>query len=513
MASFASGIDFVPVKTYYQPSELFFMPPQYLYGASVQGIQGFIFETGKLKEIAGGSELVEQICTRAFSDLAGITDSDPNLQLAAAGNIKYLFTSREACERVVRAFPRLAMQMAPGITISQAVVPIEGDFAADAATYTNALEQQLRAQRSRPPVQHGLGWMVSERSRRTGKPGVEWDKKVAIDLGQQAKREAIKSAKSSLLSKLMPETKGKGYDKLFANDITDISGGVEKGWIAIIHADGNDLGKKIMKMADEKATSAQFRDMSRRLEAATTSAAQSAFSRVVRGNNEKRLYPIRPIVLGGDDLTVIIRGDLALRFTEAFLEAFEQETQRQFQGFGYDFDEGLTACAGIAYIKPNYPFHYGADLAETLCGQAKKVSKGFGEARTPSCLLFHKVHASFIEDYSTMVEKEFTANGVRLDYGPYFLTTRPGYATTNDLRDWIRLLGETKSPRSRLRNWLSDLQVNPAAAQQQLYRICQITDSSYVRDLKLSDPFIKREQAHTHLYDAIALSSIEPPQQ
>ena len=31
-------------------------------------------------------------------------------------------------------------------------------------------------------------------------------------------------------------------------------------------------------------------------------------------------YPFRPVVLGGDDLTVIIRGDLAIRFTMEFLK-------------------------------------------------------------------------------------------------------------------------------------------------------------------------------------------------
>ena len=35
--------------------------PKFLYGAAVQGIQSFIFQTNALKEIAGASELVEQI--------------------------------------------------------------------------------------------------------------------------------------------------------------------------------------------------------------------------------------------------------------------------------------------------------------------------------------------------------------------------------------------------------------------------------------------------------------------
>ena len=34
---------------------------KYLYGAAVQGIQGFIFQTNKLRDIVGASELVERI--------------------------------------------------------------------------------------------------------------------------------------------------------------------------------------------------------------------------------------------------------------------------------------------------------------------------------------------------------------------------------------------------------------------------------------------------------------------
>lgn len=38
----------------------------YLYGASIQGIQSFIFQTDRLKDIVGASELVEQACTDMF---------------------------------------------------------------------------------------------------------------------------------------------------------------------------------------------------------------------------------------------------------------------------------------------------------------------------------------------------------------------------------------------------------------------------------------------------------------
>ena len=47
---------------------------QYLYGAAVQGIQSFIFQTNKLRDIVGASELVNQICTELFEDVAGKAD-------------------------------------------------------------------------------------------------------------------------------------------------------------------------------------------------------------------------------------------------------------------------------------------------------------------------------------------------------------------------------------------------------------------------------------------------------
>jgi len=41
----------------------------YLYGASVQGIQSFIFETNELKNIVGASEIIEKICTSLFKQV------------------------------------------------------------------------------------------------------------------------------------------------------------------------------------------------------------------------------------------------------------------------------------------------------------------------------------------------------------------------------------------------------------------------------------------------------------
>lgn len=485
---------------------------RYLYGAAIQGIQSFIFETNKLKEIAGASELVDYICSDLFQVTVGKSYfNKENLLIGAAGNIKYLFEEEKSCQSLALIFPRKVMQLAPGITISQAVVKVEGELTQD---HIQKLETRLKIQRNRSTVQHGLGLMISERSRRTGKPGVDWEKKTVIDAAQRAKRGSTEDSKISLLKKLVPDSKGKQYHKRFPEEMEDIAGKDKKNWVAVVHADGNDLGKKIMAMVAPKKET--FRKLSEKIGNATEQAAREAFELVVKRNTkEGNLFPFRPIVLGGDDLTVIIRGDLALDFTHAFLKAFEEETAKEFKNFeSAHFHEGLTACAGIAYVKGNYPFHYGVHLADALCAEAKKVAKEKNQERTPSCLLFHKVHSSFIEAYKDIVKQELTAGQIRLDYGPYFLKPQSGYATVEELNSWIKILNEDASPKSRLRNWLTELRENQEAAAQQLDRIRRITDHRYVQKLNLKEPFtdrIDKKQdtfSHTHLFDAIALSSI-----
>lgn len=485
---------------------------KYLYGAAVQGIQSFIFETNKLQEIAGASELVDYICTDLFRETLGRSNYNAeNLLISAAGNIKYLFEEEKECQFLVSIFPRRVMQLAPGITISQAVVKVPRELTQE---HIQKLETRLKIQRNQATVQHGLGLMISERSRRTGKAGVDWVKGTVIDATQVAKRTFTKDSKVSLLKKLVPDSKGYQYNQLFPKEMEDIAGKDKKNWVAVIHADGNDLGKKIMAIdAPRKET---FRELSQKIGNATEQAAREAFDLVVRRNTKDGdFFPFRPIVLGGDDLTVIIRGDLAIDFTHAFLKAFEKQSSNEFQDFGSPkFHNGLTACAGIAFIKANYPFHYGAHLAEVLCTQAKKVAKKTNEDLTPSCLLFHKVHSSFIKDYKDIIEQELSTNQVRLDYGPYFLKPQSGDATVEELNHWIKILNEEASPKSRLRNWLTELQVNKSAADQQIDRIQRITSPRYVRELNLKDPFSERKDegqnkvTHTHLFDAIALSSI-----
>lgn len=510
---------------------------KYLYGASIQGIQSFIFQTNKLREIVGGSELVEEICTelfpKIFKDL-GLKYEESSLILGAAGNIKYEFPDKTSCMAVVRTFPKRVMEMAPGITVSQAVVKL-ADFKADMQT----LEDKLKIQRNKSDYVLGqIGpFMLAETARRTGGSGADYKNDEVLDHSQIAKLNKVDSAQSRLLKNLTGNDDLRQHD--LPLDIKDIDPLASNSrWIAVVHADGNNLGLKIMEIY--KSLSAEkikevIKAFSKVLNEATIAAAKDAYDQVVAPEVDKNSkLPIRPILIGGDDLTVIIRGDLAMEFTEAFLVAFEKQTQDRFRILEqtYQVEElglgkGLTACAGIAYIKPNYPFHYGADLSETLCGEAKKASKKIDPNFSPSSIYFHKVQSSYIGSFDSIKKGELTAQeNLRFDYGPYFIKKQEEYATIAQLNKWVEDANLKNSPKASIREWLGVVRNDAAHASFLLDRIIEKSKAEKF-DQKLSiktfrksmskeidsnenkkEDQVKENEKFTHLYDVISLPGI-----
>lgn len=466
----------------------------------MQGIQSFIFQTNKLKEIAGASELVEQICTAEFARGLGKTGeelkTDPDSIVTAAGNIKYVFDDGQQCRNVVKIFPKKMMEFAPGITISQAVVELPDDEEPDKSHF-DQLERKLRVQRNKPFRPFDVGLMAVNRSRKTGLPAVEErsikkeitiiDKGTACKLDVQTER---------VLNSFFNEIK-KNRIPYNMEDITH-SGNKDYSWLAIVHADGNNMGLKMQEMAGEIQKSGsvhygeKFRQFSLKLDEATRAAAQNAYKETIKKIPDYDNYsfePCRPIVIGGDDLTVIIRADLALDFTKEFLSGFETETEKRFAEMNIGaLKNGLTACAGISFIKNNYPFHYGYQLAETLCEEAKKRAKeGLSkDDLTPSCLMFHKVQDSFIEDYKEIRNRELKAGDIRFDFGPYYLkhNSKP---TITHLQECLRQLKdkEGNAIKSHLRQWLTDLHNKPELAEQKKLRLISLGNQQILHALNL----------------------------
>lgn len=441
----------------------------YLYGASVQGIQNFIFQTNELKDIVGASELVAQICTQLFRETVGELYRDEALIIGAAGNVRYYFDDLEVCAKTVRDFPRRVMIEAPGITISQAVVEMTGDF----PDRINELEEKLRSQRNQPQPSLTLGALGMKRSNKTGLPLVAPEgQDKSVDMTTAAKRRYIHALSLAKKSFYGTDSDKKVDADRYPYDIAKLTD--RNDWIAIVHADGNSLGQIVQRIGGDMA---QYRRFSQLLDEATERAANAAFEKL--GVREGDSYPLRPIVLGGDDMTVIIRGSLAIAYAQEFIRQFEYHTGREELGKIVQGATGLsclTACAGVAFIKSSYPFHYGYKLAEELCSAAKKDAKSHlatGES-IPSCLMFHKVEDSYVESYADIVERVLMpTDGVSFAFGPYYLAERTDYFTIEELLSYCDKLQkiDDEGVKSGLRQWLTHMHRSVDFASQHLDRM------------------------------------------
>ncbi|WCL81798.1 hypothetical protein PPO43_01640 [Saprospira sp. CCB-QB6] len=530
----------------------------YLYAAAVQGIQSFIFETNKLKEIAGASELVAKVSDKGefieFLKSVGVSKpSEENFLIAAAGNIKYIFDSKEDCEKVFREFPYHIAEKAPGITISQTALSIDREEINEKVIHD--LENRLKAERNRPMRPNTLSWMITARVPETGRPALgefpkeyvpeekktehaNRRKKLVGDLergelntGRYKKLMEISDSEDSLLERSLGIKK---KDKVchFAKELSDLCSEDGHSWLAMIHADGNDLGRiipKLFKGVKGQAFIDKQIKFSKALDKATINAVRTGLAAVFSDKDKFEKYyedklsvpvlGIRPIVIGGDDLSIMVPAEMALDFTAAFLKHFQQETKSEledvFKGTkGYEYvKNGLTACAGIAYVTEKFPFHYSADLAESLCSYTKKVAKQARakseESRgkenketilTPASLSFYKLESSYAKGYGDYLKKELLPPIYKLlkkepddnkdvekilnDRGalslnPYFLAEKPlmgseavvQQATVAELNNRLEILSKG-SLASRLRRVLSMLYTHkPGEIQFELERI------------------------------------------
>ena len=167
--------------------------------------------------------------------------------------------------------------------------------------------------------------------------------------------------------------------------------------------------------------------ISERLDAAVKLAFRSAWERVAKlarkdaedSNRRYTAIPVVPVILGGDDVTVITSGDYALPFAAAYLRYYEEATGNdpilRYLTPPEGQDTGpMTAAAGVAIVKRNFPFHIAYELAEKLVDRAKKV----GKTAQPPCstLDYHVLFDTTVLDPDEAIRgyERFTTRPFRL---------------------------------------------------------------------------------------------------
>jgi hypothetical protein len=485
----------------------------YLFEA--KSIQSYILATNRLKEMVGASELVESLCSRLLDDTLASLGGTGRVEFSRRGGGAFFAFSpdSEAIDGLTTLWPLLVRQYAPDLYFVHArAAGIDPRNAYDAA------HQQLLADRNRPVARLPQAGPFVQRNRRTGEPATTFAiRKNApasepVDAAIRRKLDFARGAK--LARRFAPDCRWDAWPLNLSPEEHDLETGAaetdgherdfpfpdERRYLALIHADGNGLGQLLMNLHSCTSSDnfiAVFRDFSEAVAGATQRAAQQATTTVLKPARMDDVFPARPIVLGGDDLTLIVRADLALSFTRHFLAAFASESEAALRRLAdhHRLDKlptHLTACAGIAYTKASQPFYMLHELAEGLCKHAKRCAKATPNSskEVPSALAFHRVTTALTDDYREVLAHELTADKFRQTLECYALEAECGLPVLDCLIALKELLDDRQMSRGPTRQLLGLVGRDMAQARRHYNRWREIMNQRLPRELGRFDTLL-----------------------
>ena len=156
--------------------------------------------------------------------------------------------------------------------------------------------------------------------------------------------------------------------------------------LAIVHIDGNSMGKRIKALMEHETNYQQAMDKMKKVSESINISFQKAFEQMEEkvtewaertpGEDVKKRY-IRKIICAGDDITFVCTGKLALTLVEVFVHVLNQKEMYSDENSGKENPEKkrFSVCAGIAYMYSHFPFSDAYRIAEQCCENAKKKAK------------------------------------------------------------------------------------------------------------------------------------------
>ncbi|NTU74152.1 hypothetical protein HGB07_08500 [Candidatus Roizmanbacteria bacterium] len=524
----------------------------YSYCFEARGIQQYILETGKLKDMVGASRLVDELCQFSGSDdlLQKVIDA-LSLDVAkvrflrrAGGAFIALLSNKEDAIALQNLWTLLISHYSPGLEWVDALE--EGN------TEQEVVElgiRKLLSRRNNPPVSLPEAGPFVQFSSRTGRAGVEKKGDEWLDNSTSRKRK-MNNGSDDVGRHFLPQVFCKSHVWAHSFDEKDDGNnrlmpfleGAERT-LGVIHADGNGLGVALQSLQEATKNLPRYQELfwnfSCAIATATRNAVLVATEKVLIPNAQNKghysILPARPLVLGGDDMTIIVRGDLALEYLNVFLQAFETASHEQLGPLHSEIDklpEKLTACGGIAFIKTGQPFLQAYALAESLCAHCKKqstVSEGF----KPSSLAFYRVTTSSIGKYDRILNDVETYS----HDGTYYSKIMGAYDVCDssasdlprfsDLKKLNELLTDDQNnvfPSSYARRLLTEMSRSPHLVSEIYQRWRQMIKKGNELDLEEFDAIMKRlrvdkpeespftkeinNRSYTPLGDVISLNSI-----
>lgn len=404
-------------------------------------------------------DVVREFYRIAQSNPGPLEKDGIEIVVATSGKAVLLVKEKETAKAIISQVTWKALEEAPGTVVRGVITEI--DLAGSAGEAHEAVKhvhrgiEALRLDLPSPELRFPT-LPILQPCRSSGLPAVgvreqnafyddeesTYEIAAPVQAKEQARWDGLWRMRNALgcIGERLPDN----VDKLFEDQVD---------WLGVIHADGNGFGQLFLEFneyLDPELTGAlayfdAYRQFSLSLELCGIEAFRKALEHLEKqqdrqreqkngqtGRDEpaagdgSRSRPKRdpllvvPLVLGGDDLTVVCDGRQAVEFAARYLEEFEKATENpDLDGFKSNIPAiaehaktQLGAAAGVAIVKPHFPFHRAYDLAEDLTKSAKAAKRLLATKDRPclsvSALDFQTVYENGAADLSLMREAWIT---------------------------------------------------------------------------------------------------------
>lgn len=363
----------------------------------VLGVQRFVFLSNRLRDVVTGSYLIHW-STSVEGALKGLVPTDKIL-LAGGGNAIVETGSMQDARSLAARYIRRLRDEAPGLEV--ALVHKEYDDGSLARTLLDIQIELARTKTERLPSVPLLGLSVTASCRETGLPACGFD---TVEPTAPLSKEILSRREKKEKAIRHWEAYLKDWDGFaFPMELDQLGRSIgDTSLIGVVHVDGNSVGSKIKKWlmkksengVDDDTVRREYQEWSQAIDCLGKAALQAVVNRIcqrlektVEDRTEKMkvtgkparlvfelkqedsrwMLPLRPILLGGDDLTFVCDGRIALDLAETALNVFDTS---DIPHLGK-----ITTCAGAAMVRVHAPFARAYDLSEKLCASTKRMLK------------------------------------------------------------------------------------------------------------------------------------------
>lgn len=427
--------------------------------AAAKSIQSYVLGSHRVKDMVGASSLIENLSQQLLPETLSalhIANDDCDVVTSSAGALRAIFRKAEDAAAFCECWPLLVGEFAPGLELSIASVALPVDPAGQVAGWQEA-ERRLSENRSFVSAKLPPASPLMLRSP-AGNPAVASDGGELRD-ATDLRRECFDQT-DALVARIFPDLPG----HRFPRDINQLATGK---YVAVVHADADGMGELLQSLIQVLASNkrADWREIlsrfSKDFDEAARTAVATATQATLFGDDDNSPIHLRPIVVAGDDLTVIMPSEPAAGWLDVFLRTFAAKANDAVDRIWAGLEGSnrparrVAASAGVVYIKPSFPFWRAYELAESLTGQVKRAKDVDDDKREHSGWSFHRITTSGLRATGTEVAAANEGvDGHVLTCCPYLLAEGRG-ATMNNLAKLMGVVG--KLPRGPVRELLSEL--------------------------------------------------------